>query len=86
MTKNHLEKPTPKMPTKDEMKKFSMEIENLVATTDLNYIEAIVEYCKKTGLEIEMAATLVSANLKSKIQENAVNLNLLKEKGSRLPI
>lgn len=74
------------MPTKEEMKKFSMEIEQLVSNTDFNYIEAIVEYCKKTGLEIEVAATLITANLKSKIQEDAVNLNLLKEKGSRLPI
>jgi hypothetical protein len=57
-----------------------------VANTDYNYIEAIVEYCKQTGLEIEVAATLVNANLKSKLTADAMDLNLLKEKGSRLPI
>ena len=74
------------MPTKDEMKTFALNIERLVANTDHNYIEAIVEYCKQTGLEIEVASTLINANLKSKIENNAMDLNLLKEKGSRLPI
>ena len=74
------------MPTKDEMKKFSLAIEGMVSNTDYNYIEAIVEYCKTTGLEIEVAATLITSNLKGKIEEDAMNLNLLKVKGSRLPI
>jgi|MGYP000391233808 hypothetical protein len=74
------------MPTKDEMVKFARAIDGLVANTDYNYIEAIVEYCKQTGLEIEVAATLVNANLKSKLTADAMDLNLLKEKGSRLPI
>ena len=66
------------MPTKDEMGKFAKAIESLVANTDLNYIEAIVEYCKTTGLEIEVAATLVNSNLKSKLTADAMDLNLLK--------
>lgn len=74
------------MPTKDEMAKFAKAIDGLVANTDFNYIEAIVEYCRQTGLEIEVAATLVNSNLKSKLTINAMDLNLLKEKGSRLPI
>jgi len=74
------------MPTKDEMLKFAKSIDALVANTDLNYIEAIVQYCKETGLEIEVAATLVNSNLKSKLANDAMDLNLLKDKGSRLPI
>ncbi len=74
------------MPTKDEMAKFARAIEGLVANTGLNYIDAICEHCKNTGLEIEVAATLVNSNLKSKLTHDAMNLNLLKEKGSRLPI
>jgi hypothetical protein len=74
------------MPTKDEMVKFARAIDGMVANTDLNYIEAIVEYCKKTGLEIEVAASLVNSNLKSKLANDALDLNLLKEKGNRLPI
>jgi hypothetical protein len=74
------------MPTKDEMKKFSFAIDSMVANTDYTYLEAIVEYCKDTGLEIEVAATLVNSNLKSKIEGQAMDLNLLKEKASKLPI
>jgi hypothetical protein len=74
------------MPTKDEMAKFAKSIEELVANTDYNYIEAIVEHCKQTGLEIEVAATLVNSNLKSKLEGNAMDNNMLKEKGSRLPL
>jgi hypothetical protein len=73
------------MPTKDEMLKFALEIESLVEKTDYNYIEAIVEYCKKTGLEIEVASSLVNSNLKSKIETDAQDLNLL-PKGNRLPL
>ena len=74
------------MPTRDEMAKFAKAIEALVATTDYNYIEAIVEHCRSTGLEIEVAASLINSNLKSKIEANAMDNNMLKEKGSRLPI
>lgn len=73
------------MPTKEEMMKFAKAIEQLVMNTDYNYIEAIAEYCKSTGMEIELAATLVNSNLKSKIESNAQDLNLL-PKTARLPI
>ena len=73
------------MPTKDEMFKFQQEIENLVAGTDYNYMEAIVEYCNQTGMEIELASTLVNKDLKAKIAIDAENLNML-PKAARLPI
>ena len=74
------------MATKDEMAKFAKAIDRIVAETGSNYIDAIVEYCKETGLEVEMAASIVNSNLKSKLTAEAMDLNLLKEKGSRLPI
>ena len=74
------------MPTKDEMSKFAKSIESLVANTDYNYIEAIVEYCKQSGLEIEVAASLCNSNLKSKLENDAMDNNMLKMKSSRLPI
>jgi hypothetical protein len=74
------------MATKDEMLKFAMAIDSIVATQKSNYIDAIVEYCKDTGLEIEAAASLVNSNLRSKIENDAMDKNMMKEKGSRLPI
>ena len=73
------------MPTKDEMVKFAKAIDELVAETDYNYIEAIVEYCKTTGLEIEVAATLINTNLKAQIESDAMDLNLL-PKVNKLPL
>jgi hypothetical protein len=68
------------------MAKFAKEIDQLVSETDYNYIEAIVNYCKTTGLEIEVASTLVNANLKAKLESDAMDNNLLKNKSPRLPI
>lgn len=72
------------MPTKEEMLKFAKAIEKIVTETDYNHIEAISEYCTQTGMEIELAATLVNSNLKSKIEADAQDLNLL-PKSARLP-
>jgi hypothetical protein len=37
-------------------------------------------------LEIEVASTLINANLKAKIENDAMERNLLKDKSPRLPI
>lgn len=74
------------MPSKQEMRKFAFEIDSIVANTDLNYLEAIVEYCKKTGLEVEVAATLVNSALKERIESDVMSRNLLKVKTNKLPI
>lgn len=74
------------MPTKEEMKRFAFSIDSIVANTDFTYLEAIVDHCTKTGLEIEVAASLINSNLKSKIEREAMDCNLLKEKMTKLPI
>lgn len=74
------------MPTKDEMKKFAFAIDSIVANTDYTYLEAIIDYCSKIGMEVEIAASLINSDLKSKIEAQAMELNLLKVKNSKLPI
>jgi hypothetical protein len=73
------------MPTKDEIKQFSTLVEELAKNEHLGLMDAICYHCKETGLEIEVAATLISSALKAKIKEEAQDLNLLK-KNSKLPI
>ena len=51
----------------------------------LGLMDAICHHCKESGLEIEVAATLVSSALKAKLKDEAQDLNLLK-KSSKLPI
>jgi len=68
------------------MKKFAHAIDSIVANTDYTYIEAIIEYCKKTDLELEVAASLINSPLKTKIESQAMESNLLKVKSARLPL
>jgi hypothetical protein len=74
------------MPSREDIATFSLNIENYASTTGLDYVDAIIEYCEVNDLEIEMAAKLVSINLKAKIENDANIRNLLKEKGAKLPI
>jgi hypothetical protein len=73
------------MPTRDEIKQFSILIEQMATEKHLGLMDAICHHCKETGLEIEVAATLISSALKARIKEEAQDLNLLK-KTSKLPI
>lgn len=72
-------------PTIEEKQLFSSEIINLVTKSGLEYIEAIVEYCEQTGLEVESAASLLTPMIKSKIAEEAVSSKMIKP-FARLPI
>jgi hypothetical protein len=73
------------MASRDEIKDFSVLVEKLATDERLTLMDAICHHCKETGLEIEVAATMISSALKAKIREEAQELNLLK-KSSKLPI
>ena len=75
------------MANKEEVIKFSLEIENLAAEKKTSYMDAIILYCEQTGFEVEVAAKLISSSLKSKIKMEAEELHFLpKSNTSRLPI
>lgn len=63
------------------------EIERVVTEKRLTYIEAVVYYCEETGLEVEVAGTLIKNNpkLRALIQEEAEDLHYLPKTG-RLPL
>jgi hypothetical protein len=67
--------------------KFAEEIEGIVLRTQLNYIDAIVQYCEQNDIEIETVNKLVSKPLKEKLKAEAMHLNFLKptSKG-KLPV
>jgi hypothetical protein len=66
---------------------FIEEIEKLCLTKNIEYIDAVVMWCEKNKLEVETAAYWIKKDpaMKSKIQAEAENLNVLK-RGARLPI
>lgn len=65
---------------------FSKEIEDLVWEKDIEYIDAVLLYCEKNNIELETAASLIklNQNLKSRVREEAEELNFL-AKTTRLP-
>ena len=73
------------MPTKDEIREFSLMIEEMATRLKCTGMDAILEHCKQTGMEVEVASTLISTPLKAKIREEAQELNLIK-KTSKLPL
>jgi hypothetical protein len=73
------------MATREEQRNFSELIENIVTEKKLSYIDAIVHHCEKTGFEVEMAATLLTPLIKSKISDEAQTLNMIK-KVNKLPL
>jgi hypothetical protein len=73
------------MPTKEEIKTFSLMIEELAKKLRCNHIDAVLEHCNETGLEIEIASSLISSALKAKIREDAQDSNMIR-KTSTLPL
>lgn len=66
---------------------FVQEVEVLCREKQIEYIDAVVMWCEKNNLDIETAAYWIKKDpaMKSKIQAEAENLNILK-RGARLPI
>ena len=67
--------------------KFAEDIENLVLATQMNYIDAIVQYCEDNEIEIESVNKLINKPLKEKLRYNATELNYMKKTSKgKLPL
>ena len=67
--------------------KFSMEIEKIVSSEKINYIEAICEYCETNDIEIESVSKLISKPLKERLKYDAIQLNFMKKTSrAKLPL
>jgi len=73
------------MPTREEKDTFSLMIEEKALKLKINHMDAIVDYCSKSGMEIETAASLLNSTIKSKIEIEARQLRFLPRTG-QLPI
>ena len=58
--------------------KFSVEIEKIVKDSDLNYIEAVVQFCEDKNIELTGINKLISKPLKEKLNFDAQRLNFMK--------
>ena len=67
--------------------KFSKIIEEVVIDKKIPYMDAIVWYCERNEMEVEVAAKLLNGIIKAKFEAEAIDLNFLSTpKGSKLPI
>jgi hypothetical protein len=68
----------------EEMHKFSNIIFDKVKSSKLEYLDAIVSYCSEKELEVDSIISLISPALKSKMEEEAIGLRLIKNTSPRL--
>lgn len=63
------------------------EIEKIRRNDNIKYMDAVLYFCEKNNLEVEMMARVICDNplLHSRIQEEAEELNYI-EKTRRLPL
>lgn len=69
-------------------KRFSLAVEKIVATRPgVSYIDAAVAIIEDRGMDYSNLKRLLTPSLKSKIEEEASSLNLIKgKKTNKLPI
>lgn len=55
---------------------------------DCSYVEAVIKWCEENNVELETAADLIkkSSPLKTKIQAEAEEVNILKKTSGTLPL
>ena len=65
---------------------FATDIESMRRDGKLEYVDAIVSWCEKNGVEVEYAASIVKKDpvLRSKLQVEAEDKNIVK-KTAKLP-
>ena len=67
--------------------KFSSEIEEIVKSSKLSYIESVLHYCEENSIELETISKLISKPLKERIRCEAMDLNFLKKSSrAKLPL
>lgn len=59
---------------------FPSQIEHLVESANLSYMDAVIHWCEKRGLEYEVGGDLVKrhSSIKNKVKEEARVLNCVK--------
>jgi len=67
---------------------FISDVEYIHQTLTLSYMESVVYWCEAKGVEVEIVSPIVKNNrvLKSKIRQEAEDLNFMKKRGAKLPI
>ena len=66
--------------------KFAILIENMVRNKKMTHLEAVLSYCKDNSIEPSGVGKMINKSLKERIEVNAMDLRLLKERTGKLPL
>ena len=61
--------------------KFTLAIEKIKKDFDISYIDSIIYYCEEHDIELNIVDSLITPNLKEKLEAEAVELNFLPRGG-----
>ena len=61
-------------------------LDRIVREKKISYMEAILEYTNDVDCEIEMVAKMINKQIKDKIEAEAYELNMMKDRSSKLPL
>ena len=65
--------------------RYNSEIEEIVERTSMSYLDAMLYHADENGLESETVAGLINVKTKTKLREEAEQLNFM-PKTAKLPI
>ena len=65
---------------------FIRDVEDYVLKNNGTYIDAILEMCEKYEIEPQIAARFLTQPIIEKVAVEGIDINILKEKNSKLPI
>ena len=61
-------------------------LDRMVRDKKISYMEAILKYTDDVDCEIEMVAKMINKQIKDKIEADAYDLNMMKDRSSKLPL
>ncbi len=61
-------------------------LDRIVKEKGISYMEAILKYTNDVDCEIEMVAKMINRSIKDKIEAEAYELNMMKDRSSKLPL
>jgi hypothetical protein len=61
-------------------------LDRMVRDKKISYMEAILKYTDDVDCEIEMVAKMLNRSIKDKIEAEAYELNMMKDRSSKLPL
>jgi hypothetical protein len=61
-------------------------LDKMVRNLKISYMEAILQYTNDVDCEVEMVAKMLNKQIKDKIEAEAYELNMMKDRSSKLPL